>query len=129
MRGNCGGPISPDLDGVAHASIGAPARKRLDLPHLGDEFADLRTLPFIRDSEVFRDPFSVSPEDEAGRWRVCPTSEIRRVAPLVEAYRLFRLAGTMGANPSAALVEAVAILAGADLEMDAAYLEEVRRRG
>lgn len=114
---------------MAHASPGAAPRRLLTLDHLGAEFAYLRTAPFLRDSEVFRDPFSVSPEEEAGRWRVCPTSEIRRVAPLVEAYRLHRLTGSMGANPSAALVEAVAILAGVDLEMDSAYLEEVRRRG
>lgn len=114
---------------MAHASPGAAPRHPLPLRHLGDEFAGLRTLPFLRDSEVFRDPFCVSPAEEAYRWRVCPTSEIRRVAPIVEAYRLHRLTGSLGTNPSAALVEAVAILAEADLEMDLAFLEEVRLHG
>lgn len=110
--------MSPDLPGVMWT---APR-----LPNLGPEFEPLRGRPFVRDSAVFREPFTHIHTEDAGRWFSCPTAEVRRVSPVMQAYRLFRAGLGHGVErPSAALTEGLAVLVNIDIELDNAALREV----
>lgn len=75
---------------------------------------------------MFKAPFAGDDRKESGRWRVCPTSEMRRVLPLVAIYRRHKLGaervGEAVRTPSAALVEAIEVLSVADIELDNAAI-------
>lgn len=120
-RGNCGGPILDTLPGVARCG---PA-----LPHLGPEFDPVRGAPYIRDSDVIR-VLSTTDTTDAGRWRVCPVSEMRAAHDLVTVYRRWREGLPLGvATPSASLVEAMLTIRQAEYETDAARYAEGRADG
>lgn len=118
QRGRCGGPIGPECNDAQ--------REGPDLPNLGPEFNPLRGGYYIRDSLVFSAPFAEDDATEAGRWRVCPTSAMRSVLPLVSLYRRHKLGIepiTQAVRvPSAALTEAIEVMTVADIEADNAAL-------
>jgi hypothetical protein len=118
QRGRCGEPIGPACSDAQ--------REGPDLPHLGPEFNAIRGGWYVRDSLVFSAPFAEDDETEAGRWRVCPTSAMRAVLPLVSLYRRHKLGIepiTQAVRvPSAALVEAIEVMTVADIEADNAAL-------
>jgi hypothetical protein len=123
LRGRCGGPISPDLPGVP---LDGPA-----LIHLGPEFNAIRGRPFIRDTDVFREPLATGEDKPAGRWLSCPTAEMRSVAEIVAVYRHHKLGLGLGVDqPSAALLDGLAVLAETEIELhNAGAVEDVRNYG
>ncbi len=118
QRGRCGGAIGPECSDAV--------RDGPDLPNLGPEFDVLRGGYYVPDARVFSTPFAGDDAKEVGRWRVCPTSEMRAALPIVAMYRRHKLGVepiTQAVRvPSAALTEALEVLTVADIEADNAQL-------
>lgn len=98
-----------------------------DLPNLGPAFDSVRGAHYIPDTRFLSMPFAGSDDDEAGKWRVCPTSETRRVMPIIHLWRLHK-AGIEPMDravgvPSASLLEAFDVLARVEGELNAVKLE------
>lgn len=103
-----------------------------DLPNLGPEFDSVRGTHYIPDSRFLSMPFAGNETEEAGKWRVCPTSETRRVLPIIHLWRRHKsgvepIDRAVGV-PSAALLEAFEVLANVEVELDNAHQKLVLDR-